>query len=521
MRRSAPLLALCLLVGCDDATGTLVVQVRTDLPAGLELGAVRTRIEPLAGGETLERERSASAGEAWGEGVRVAELELPNGRYRLRVAALGLDGAVRAERPVRTDVSGGTRVVTVLLTQSCEGVECPLEGDDPEALACLGGRCVREECVEENPDACERECDAPSDCPAAPAPCATRECTASGTCFAAPDAARCESGEVCSLTLGCTPTTPMDGGGPDAGAPDAGAPDAGALDAGVCTETPCGLVPQCGCGPGEACYVSSGVAVCAMAGAGEDGDACAGNSSCAAGWGCEGDTGRCARLCLDDVGCAAPRRCAYAPGSPAGICVGDACDLVANTGCPAGQSCRIHRAQTETGDPLVTTVCSPDGTTARGRACVENRECAAGLECVLTPGLERTCRPFCNSPADCGGGDTRCTQMFMPPSPEVGHCSDGCDPLDSTAVCGAGRQCRLVVSPIVGSGMDDFITNCGPIGPGVDGDPCPSGFDCAPGFVCESACFALCDRDAPSCARGSCLGFGDPTFGGTRLGFCD
>lgn len=190
-----------LAVACDDGSSTLVVQVRTDLLPGQEMAAVEVTLEGDVGVTRVD----ASAARDWGLGVRVLERALPRGERRLRVAAVDAAGAVVVERPVRVTLDGSLRVVTVLLTRDCQGVTCPGAGD-PAAIACLGGRCVDEECVEEWTDACgARDCESATDCAAPAGACARAECSASGICFAVPDHAACADDLVCSPTLDCVP----------------------------------------------------------------------------------------------------------------------------------------------------------------------------------------------------------------------------------------------------------------------------------------------------------------------------
>ncbi len=205
----ARLTCLCLGValGACEGSGTLVVQVRTDLAPGSEFARVATTLTPLAGG--APRELTAEIGDpsTWGRGVRVAEVAgLARGEYRLRVRAERADGAVVVERPVRVTLDEALETVTVLLTRSCEGVECPAADGDPTAAACLGGRCVDERCVEEDAPECGApECTGDAQCDAGGLACAVARCEASGTCFAEPDHGLCGEGAVCG-PAGCQPT---------------------------------------------------------------------------------------------------------------------------------------------------------------------------------------------------------------------------------------------------------------------------------------------------------------------------
>lgn len=204
-----------LLTGCDAST-TLVVQVRSDLVPGRDFARVEVRVEG-PGGDPRIASVDARA-QPWGAGVRVAEVGVAPGDYHLEVAALDASGATVVARPVSVDVTGGVRVVTVLLSVACRDVVCPTTGVDASRVACHGGRCVDEACAEESAGSCaDPECASPADCVEPAGACASVECTASGTCFDVLDHASCASGEVCGLAgcfdpagPPCAPAGPVD-----------------------------------------------------------------------------------------------------------------------------------------------------------------------------------------------------------------------------------------------------------------------------------------------------------------------
>ncbi len=174
-----------LLVGCE-AMATIVVQVRTDLVPGTELGAVEVELD----GEVA---RVDAAGVVdWGRGVRILERAgIPTGRYALDVRALDPAGGTVVRRPLRVDAGPGVNVATVLLTRDCAGVACP-DAADAALDACFAGRCVPGGCAAEVPSACgELVCATDADCPAPTgADCARGECVAGG-CFVELDHAAC------------------------------------------------------------------------------------------------------------------------------------------------------------------------------------------------------------------------------------------------------------------------------------------------------------------------------------------
>lgn len=193
-------IAALVLVGCVDETSRLVVDVRTELVAGVEFDAVRTEV--LAGPASGRFAEHTVADGDYAAGVRVAELdELARGPVTVRVSLLR-DGATVVQRPVRVELSGPMHGATVILVRDCVGVTCPLAGGDPVAAACVGGTCQDERCTEETPEFCEPECTDASECGGG-ASCARAECAASGTCFLRADDALCLPDQTCDVVEGC------------------------------------------------------------------------------------------------------------------------------------------------------------------------------------------------------------------------------------------------------------------------------------------------------------------------------
>lgn len=215
--------ALLLLSACGPSTHRLVVEVRSDLGPGVEFTRVRTELA------ARREDRAAARGEDYVTGVRVAELDgLEPGSHTVVVSLL--DGAdVVVDRELRVEVREDTAVV-VVLTRSCQTIECPSAGGEPSLSTCVAGTCVDPRCVEEGSFCPPRECTGNDECGAAAA-CARSTCE-DGVCFSVGDDAMCGAGEHCDPDEGCR----LPGGGsPDGGLADAGAPDGGAPDAGpVC-----------------------------------------------------------------------------------------------------------------------------------------------------------------------------------------------------------------------------------------------------------------------------------------------
>jgi len=217
VRRSVAgvLLSVALLVGCGGDELLLNVDVKTDFAPGLEFTQVRTELRrdgDEVGGVTMTQ--SAVAGAAIGQdflsGRRVAEFELSEGgTYLVQASLLGPDGSVLVSRMVRVSVKD-TLNVTILLTRSCAGIDCPLPGDDPTATTCYGGRCVPPECAEGGDEECgPPECESDGECTTL-VDCAEGRCI-ENACVQVPRASGCEEGEWCSVERGCLPL-PGDGG---------------------------------------------------------------------------------------------------------------------------------------------------------------------------------------------------------------------------------------------------------------------------------------------------------------------
>lgn len=179
-------------VGCEPGAGLLVVSLRSDLVAAIEVDELALEVDGVE-----RARRPIAADEALLEGVLVAELgEVASGAHRVQVTVLH-EGAPVAAQVAAVSVGEAT-AVTLVITRDCRGVDC---GEGAAALACLGARCVEPSCTPEAPEACPPpECVAASDC-APPDPCADAVCS-NGVCLYG-DAGRCEATSYCDPELGC------------------------------------------------------------------------------------------------------------------------------------------------------------------------------------------------------------------------------------------------------------------------------------------------------------------------------
>jgi len=181
---------------------------------------------------------------------------------------------------------------------------------------------------------------------------------------------------------------------------------------GMCPSGACDILSNVGCGTGEGCYFASSgpdagpAPVCATAGTAGDGAACTALQDCQEGFLCDTGAGICRHYCCDnsDTGCPLGQRCSVtlvdAAGHPTGVgfCrLPDTCDLLAQSGCPSGQSCYPSG-----GDGVSCTASSDNA--VEGASCMFANVCAGGLICVNTPGV---CAKLCDR--DMAGGPTCAT----------------------------------------------------------------------------------------------------------------
>ncbi len=203
-------------------------------------------------------------------------------------------------------------------------------------------------------------------------------------------------------------------------------------------------------------------------------------------------------------------------GPPPPMCSESPCRLApAQCGCPTGQSCHLDAANART--------CSVRGPEREGEACTNPSDCAAGLQCIGTPGH---CARYCNSDADCSGTGSICGITLSDGSggslPGVTLCTVSCDPLSGSG-CPASQGCAVFRET---TGAMRGFTGCRPAGFGLQYDPCTSEADCQTGHVCIDIgfgreCTPLC-RDSFDCGLlDLCNAFSPSlTVGATEYGYC-
>lgn len=202
MVRSFALLALLALssFGCAPSAPHVSVQLVTDYVPGRDFDAIQVGLPGHT--ETV----AAVLDRSYGRPVRVAEIEVSSlDRLTVTVALTGGARVVQAQPRRVSPIAGGTVVVTFLITRDCDGVICP-GAAEPDAIACVGGRCVSPDCSAEHPERCPA---CGGGCPASAVSCVENACRPEGVCFAAPRDELCAMGQICDSTLGCrTPATP-------------------------------------------------------------------------------------------------------------------------------------------------------------------------------------------------------------------------------------------------------------------------------------------------------------------------
>jgi hypothetical protein len=265
--------------------------------------------------------------------------------------------------------------------------QCSTNADCDDGRVCNGvERCGADrQCVPGTPVACD---DGVS--------CTRDQCLEpSGSCTSMPDDALCPAGARCGdgeAWVGCRSVCPS--GNPDV----------------------CDTLLQCGCGEGQGCYVGVLPAACAPAGTGVHGEPCPlrqcapGNHCVDVGLGGSGSFEMCRENCREDSDCPSGGRCAFEVPTQSGGASGTgfcsyACDVVRQTGCPAGTGCHPFDGGTR-----IVTDCVVMGTTPAGRACTTPEQCEVGSLCIAFSDGRR-CARLCRSSTTC---TRRCVFLAEP-----------------------------------------------------------------------------------------------------------
>lgn len=204
---------LASIVACGETERPIAVDVKTDYVPGRELAGVAIYAGWSDDGSrepTFMNWVFALPGEDFDRGVRLGLVERTSNPVFIAVELWDPESESSTDPFVEPFLYTALRVddatlpaVTVVLSRSCEGVDCTL-GPDRTPQACFAGACVDMRCTPETPEHCGApQCGADSDCPSA-TPCAPARCE-DGVCLAPPRDHLCASGEVCDPRSGCTP----------------------------------------------------------------------------------------------------------------------------------------------------------------------------------------------------------------------------------------------------------------------------------------------------------------------------
>lgn len=187
-----------------------------------------------------------------------------------------------------------------------------------------------------------------------------------------------------------------------------------------CDETPCGLIPNCGCPTGQKCSVTGTTheRQCVDAGTGTAAEPCERDDECEAETFCArmfspagADEAICFGFCRDEGDCPGDASICLRGLAPetVGYCT-IGCDLLTSEPCPDGSKCKWLRTTTD----VDYTDCIADvGAGLMGSSCTGEDQCAPGYFCSGST----TCIGYCRispAPDTCTFG---CSQFSISGSP--------------------------------------------------------------------------------------------------------
>lgn len=447
----------------------LLVDVRTDFAQSVEFSEVTVEV-----GSEIQR-YVPTVSENFLAGARVARFETEEDQVDVRVVLFTSEGDRVIQRRARAIVTAGTTIVTVVLSRSCENVECPTAGA-PSESECDNGVCVAPECTVESRDACSNTCTDESTCAVASESCGRNTCR-EGSCLFEATAGACTADEACIPGRGCVMRAPVVS---DAGVLDVGVADVGVVDVGVDAGMDAGsCVSGVACERPGACEegvvdCSSGEAVCNASG------------PTAAGIVCRPASGECdvEEVC-DGVATECPSDLPQPTGTAcsAGFCNGAVCGT-----CSPGAPCTPGGAGVECAMGMTT--CMPDGTPL----CMASGFRAAGVECRAAAG-------DCDVAEVCNGTASACPVQSFQSAGVVCRAATpgGCDVVESCTGMGPtcpsdGFAASTVECRVAAPGGCDVAEEC----PG-DGATCP-----VDGFQSSAV---ICRPDGGACdVQETCTG---------------
>lgn len=190
-RLACAALALLLnVLGCTTHDEGLIVNLQTDLRAGVEFDAIAVQVD-----DAPPRFVAVTTMDAFARPRFIAYYPgLAAGTRNVRVTLL-LDENERAVRTLAIPFSG-SYLVTAVITRTCIDVPCEA------GFSCAGAACVPTDCITGSEPSCPPSaCTSSDTCPSTTA-CAVPLC-ASRVCLEEPDDSRCGMGEICVVGRGC------------------------------------------------------------------------------------------------------------------------------------------------------------------------------------------------------------------------------------------------------------------------------------------------------------------------------
>ncbi|MEM9862536.1 MAG: hypothetical protein AAF938_13015, partial [Myxococcota bacterium] len=470
------LVFLCsaLILSCGGgANADLTVNLRSDYVPQVDFTSVRIALRAGDANETVATVPASESDYTRGEFLTNFG-DLKQGDYVVRAELLAEDGRIVGSRSNALTLSQST-AVTLVITQSCRGVECP-GGGDPSFTECSGGRCVAPGCSPETPAFCDEGCLSNEECNGSVA-CAEGVCLAEGACLSVPNDALCDENEFCDPRDGCQLR-------PDVVLPDMGMPDLRPVEC----DMPCDVEGR-PCAEGRF-DCSTGTPVCMETGGGANaGAVCrAAVDLCDADDACDGVSPECP----EEDG---KQEAGFVCRTAVDECdVSEVCDGTSNA-CPAN-------------------VFQPVGT-----RCVDGGFCNGDHICSDTCEPDAPCQP---EGMPCSTGRTDCTSG-VPQCVPNGNQPNGVEcaateigPWNSCSFTGTcaetGTEMRTVTEFECRAGTcePDPRTETQPCSRDTDGNRCGSdivgGWEACMGFdnTCDETGMQIQQVTTPTCVAGTC-----------------
>jgi hypothetical protein len=172
--------------------------------------------------------------------------------------------------------------------------------------------------------------------------------------------------------------------------------------------------------------------------------------------------------------------------------------------CPTGQSCQVDCQDRAN-------VCAVAGSSGPGGSCAGDAGCAPGTQCFDYTSLgckgTQICLQFCAGDTECAaqgqgglGPGSFCRDPVACDRVATAYhtCTLRCDPT-AAAAAAASTGCPAGLACGIPSSMDHVDCTCPEsTRTGLENASCTGTAQCAPGFLCEQTCRAICRCDAKS-----------------------